>query len=201
MFPIIIFIILFLILIYLYYYVKIESFDDSDLETEIPTDPQLTLDDVIIPEKTVPTLTMSSEIMLGISTTLGISQRRISNLLFSGDISTGTLSVSFTILEPNVIEFSKKEPSASDAAKMANNLFGSSSFIVNINSQNITLVKFNDTSVNNIDDNVFDNTGLKDIANYANNKYISVPNDSSLTNFYKLDFDKYFNIIPTISAL
>ena len=195
MFPIIIFIILFLILLYLYYYVKIESFGSSDSETE-----QTTISQSTIPQTTIPTLTMSSQILLGISTTLGISQRRIANLSYIGDVSTGTLSVSFTILEPNVIEFSKKEPSASDAAKMANNLFADSLFVVNINSQNITLVKFNDTSVNNIDDNVFDNIGLKNIANYANNKYISVPNDSSLTNFYKLDFDKYFNIIPTISA-
>uniref|UniRef100_A0A6C0F4G0 Uncharacterized protein n=1 Tax=viral metagenome TaxID=1070528 RepID=A0A6C0F4G0_9ZZZZ len=192
MFPIIIFIILFLILLYLYYYVKIESFDSSDTET---TNAKTT-----IPQTTIPTLTMSSQIMLGISTTLGISQRRISNLSYIGDVSTGTLSVSFTILEPNIIEFSKKEPNASDAAKMANNLFTDSLFVVNINDKNINLNKINQSSVNNINNNVFDNTGLKDIANYANNKYISVPNESSLTNFYKLDFDKNFNIIPTISA-
>ena len=45
----------------------------------------------------------------------------------------------------------------------------------------------------------FDNTDLLTTANYANNKYISVPNDESLTNFYKLDIDSNYNIAPFIT--
>ena len=53
----------------------------------------------------------------------------------------------------------------------------------------------------NIGDNVLNNNSSLNIdgnTNIASNKYISVPNDSSLTNFYKLGIDSNFNITPTI---
>ena len=45
----------------------------------------------------------------------------------------------------------------------------------------------------------FNNTGLQDISQYSNNKYTSVPNDASLTNFYKLGIDSNFNITPQLT--
>ena len=56
-----------------------------------------------------------------------------------------------------------------------------------------------DNTTSTISNNIFNNTELINIANYANNKYISVPNDVSLTNFYKLDFDSNYNIAPFIT--
>jgi hypothetical protein len=51
----------------------------------------------------------------------------------------------------------------------------------------------------NIGDRYFNNSGLLDIAKYSKNKYIGVPNDASLTNFYTLEYDNNFNIKPVIS--
>ena len=44
----------------------------------------------------------------------------------------------------------------------------------------------------------FDNQGLKEISIYTKNKYISVPNDESLTKFYTLGFDKDYNLEPKL---
>ena len=44
----------------------------------------------------------------------------------------------------------------------------------------------------------YEPTGLKDIAKYANDKYISVPNDESLTKFYTLEFDKDYKVTPKL---
>jgi hypothetical protein len=49
-------------------------------------------------------------------------------------------------------------------------------------------------------DCLFDNPDLKEISTYSNNKYISVPNDASLTNFYKLGVDNNFNIVPQLAS-
>ena len=46
--------------------------------------------------------------------------------------------------------------------------------------------------------NFFDNLGLQTLSNYALTKYNSVPNDESLTKFYKLGFDDNYNVIPKL---
>ena len=45
---------------------------------------------------------------------------------------------------------------------------------------------------------VFNNEDLKEISKYAMDTYLSVPNDASLTNFYKLGFDENYNVTPKI---
>ena len=44
----------------------------------------------------------------------------------------------------------------------------------------------------------FNNTGLQDIASYANQKYIMAPTDDSMTKFYQLSIDSDFKIKPVL---
>lgn len=146
---------------------------------------------------------ISTQLLDQIAMKLGISIRRIQNLAYNGDISTQILSVSFTILNPNVIELNNGEKNANTVASIANNLFANNNFTVKINNMNIRLSKMNPSSKNmpsaTVDNSVyFNNNGLKDIANYSNNKYIQVSNDPSLTHFYSLKMDNNFNLQPVL---
>ena len=59
--------------------------------------------------------------------------------------------------------------------------------------------KINTTNLDNRDKTrFFNNTGLKDVADYANQKYIMSPTDNSFTRFYKLNLDSNYQIIPTL---
>jgi len=49
-----------------------------------------------------------------------------------------------------------------------------------------------------IDASIFQNKDLLEISKYAIGKYVSVPNDPALTNFYKLGVDENYNIMPKI---
>lgn len=49
-----------------------------------------------------------------------------------------------------------------------------------------------------IDASIFQNKDLLEISKYAINKYVSVPNDPALTNFYKLEVDENYNVMPKI---
>jgi hypothetical protein len=133
---------------------------------------------------------------------LNISIRRIQNLTFTGNLSEQLLNVSFTILNPNIIETENGEPNAQTAANNANNLFKRNNFIVKINNVNIRLNKINQTNTTNtsIDDisSYFNNTGLLDIIDYSIEKYDKVPNDSSLTKFYNLTLDSNFDVKPIL---
>jgi hypothetical protein len=163
-----------LIFICLYLYVKIESFANPT-DSNIPISAQLTSE---------------------IARVLGVSTRRITKLLYTGDISAGALGVSFTILEPIAIEIKNNEKIKKKVSDLEDKLFKSKSFKVFINGFNILLYKISEPKTN--DENYFDNNGLKDISKYSNKKYNSVPNDASLTNFYKLEFDRNFNIMPKL---
>ena len=44
----------------------------------------------------------------------------------------------------------------------------------------------------------FKNEGLKEIITYSNNKYITVPNDESITKFYTLEADKEYKLRPIL---
>jgi len=181
MLHIIVFISFILIFIYLYLYVKLESFN----ERTITTIPNIKTD-----------MPISNQIISEVSRVLNISQRRITNLIYKGDISEGRLNVIFIILDPNPTEVGKKEKNAKDSAILANTLTKSGTFKIFINGISITLYKLNKS---NKDINVFfDNTSLLDIADYSKNKYISIPNDDSLTKFYKLNIDNNFNISPKL---
>lgn len=177
-----IFILLLVILVCMYLYVKIEKFDGGEtIVNNITEEP------------------ISTQLTSEISRILSISPRRVINLTFTGDIANLQLSVSFNILEPNIIEFSNKEKNATDTAALANSLFASSKFLVIINNNTIILNKINDTVDNpSATNNPFDNTGLLDLANYSKNKYTSAPTDASLTNFFKLDIDNNFTIKPKL---
>lgn len=172
-----------LIFVFLYLYIQIESFDTN------------------IPVSTLNQQTISTQLSSEISRVLSISVRRIFNLTFYGDISLSQLQVSFTILEPNLTEMSNKEINATDAAQKSNNLFAANNFIVFVNGNRIIISKLNKTPTPSTTSLgvFFNNTSLNDIANYSQNKYTSMPNDTSLTNFYKLDIDNNYNIAPKIN--
>ena len=168
---ILIFIILMILCFLLYIYVKAESFIDST-----PVSPS-------------------------IANVVGVSPRRISNLIFNGDISKKQLNVSFIILEANLSELSKNEMKAVDVTNFSNGLFDSGNFIITINNQSVLLNKIQPNNTPETTKNFFNNTSLITIANYANNKYISVPNDASYTNFYKLNIDNKYNIKPNLITI
>ena len=170
-------IILIILCLFLYLYVKIENFDNS-----IPT--------------TTANIAISSQLTTAIANMIGVSPRRISNLSYTGDISKHQLNVSFTILEANLTELSNNEMKEVDATNFSNGLFKSENFIININNQSILLNQNQTNNTSTTTANYFNNTSLIAIANYAKNKYISVPNNDSLTNFYKLDIDNNYKVNP-----
>jgi len=183
-----------------------ESFDSSD-DTTITTIPILTT----IPQTTTPAALISTQLTTGIATVLGVSVRRITNLNYSGDISTQSLAVSFTVLDPNLIETSKNELAAVAAANNANTMFTQSNFIVPINGINVRLTKMNqNNNGSNTSDSIgnstptldpasyFNNKGLLDSANYARQVYAEVPIDSAATRFFTLQPDSNFNLMPVM---
>lgn len=183
-----------------------ESFDSPDDATTI-TRPVITT----TPQTTTPAALISTQLTTGIATMLGVSVRRITNLNYSGDISTQTLAVSFTVLDPNLIEASKNELPAVAAANNANTLFTQSNFIVSINGINVRLTKMNQNSNENNESNgignstptidpstYFNNKGLLDSANYARQVYDTVPVDSAATKFFTLQPDSNFNLMPVM---
>jgi hypothetical protein len=178
----IIFIIFIIICLFLYLYVKSESFFS-------------------IPINTIPSTTLiSSQLTSAIAYVIGVSPRRISDLVFTGDISKQQLTVYFTILEANLSELSNNEMKANDATTFSNGLFNAGNFIVKINNQSVLLNQDQTHTATTIP-NYFNNNSMITIANYATNKYISVPNDASYTNFYKLDIDNNYNVKPSLITI
>jgi len=170
-----------LLFICLYLYIKIEEFATTSPQTTIPNTP------------------ISTQLTSEIARILEISASRIVKLQYTGDISSGSLAVSFSILDPNTLESTKNETSTADAAKLAQQFITSGTFKVFINGFSITLSKI-PTPTTNIN-SYFDNPALKEIADYSIKKSISVPNDASLTNFYKLGFDSNYNIVPKLTPV
>lgn len=154
-------------------------------------------------EITIPQ-TISTQLLAQIAIKLGVSVRRIQNLIYNGDISKQTLAVSFTILDPNIIEIQNGEPNSQTTASNANNLFIKNQFIVQIDSVNIQLTKINRNTASvvpnaTVDNSMyFNNTGLQDISRYSLQTYRKVPNDTSLTHFYNLKIDDNYKINPTL---
>ena len=163
-----------LMFIFLYLYVKVDSFYSHNT----PSTPEI-----------------SNQLTLEISRVLGISSYRIINVIYNGDISTGQLNVGFKILEGNTGTIEKN---AKDSAVYTNDLMENDLFKVNINNISVSLNKILQTTSKGKTNIYFDNTGLNDISDYSKNKYISAPNDESLTNFFKLGIDDNFNIIPQL---
>lgn len=158
------------IFLFLYLYVKIETFYADPISK---------------------TSQVSSQILTEISRILRISKTRLFNLVYYGDYTEGKIFVAFGIKEPTT----NNEASAIDSAILTSNLISNNKFIIKINGKNVLLSKIRSSNPVN---NYFDNSFLKTISKYSTNKYITVPNDESLTKFYKLDFDKNYNIVPKI---
>ena len=146
---------------------------------------------------------ISTQLYDQIAAKLGVSVRRIQNLSYTGDLSTQTLMVSFTIMDPNLIENANGEPNAQTVASNANNLFARNNFIVKIDDVNVRLTKTYQTSgIPSATQNYglyFNNTGLQEIADYSLQAYNKVPNDPELTQFYNLQLDKNFNVKPVLT--
>jgi hypothetical protein len=126
-----------------------ESFENptSNLENNLDDAIATTIPNTTTtPQTTTPAALISSQLTTGIAIKLGISIRRITNLSYSGDINSQRLAVSFTVLDPNLIEASKNELSALEVAKNANTLFTQGQFIVPIDGVNIRLEKMNQNS-------------------------------------------------------
>jgi hypothetical protein len=150
-------------------------------------------------------LPISTQLIRGISKVLGISIRRIQELEYSGDMANKTLSVGFIILEPNLIESANNEPSATNAANIAKSLFVNNQFYLMVNSVNIRLTRINNTDTGSApklnSEDFFNNKGLLDTANYAQQVYNAVPVDSAATRFFTLKPDANFNLVPVISPV
>jgi hypothetical protein len=175
---------LILLLIFIYFYAKKENFDN----TTATTIPSVTLSN-----------TISFQLKNEIAKVLEISPSRIYNLNYEGDIKTNILLINFNILDGSVKY--KTEKSQSQAEKQARELVNNDTFYISINNQAIKLRKM--TTIKNdsafFDNSVyFSNEGLKDISKYSNNKYITAPNDESLTKFYTLEFDKDYKLTPKL---
>ena len=148
------------------------------------------------PQTTIPAALISTQLTTGIATKLGISVRRITNLSYSGDINSQNLAVSFTVLDPNLIETSKKELSAVEVAKTANALFTQGQFIVPIDGVNIRLDKI--TQSNSIGNSIDNSIGNSIGNSIDNNAGIIGSNSKNLENNIGLkipiaDPASYFN--------
>jgi len=163
------------IFLFLYLYIKIEAFygNPTASKKKVQNTPQL-----------------SAQILSEIARVLTISKKRIMNLVYFGDYTEGKLAVAFFIQEPT----STTEANATDSAIMADTLMTNKNFIITINGKSVVLTKI--SSTNKSINAYFDNAFLKTISKYSTNKYVTIPNDESLTKFYKLDFDKNYNIVP-----
>jgi hypothetical protein len=176
-------IIIVLIILYLYIIIKKENFYLQPSQSSQPISGQLTSQ---------------------IASKLGVSVRRIQNIVYNGDVRTQSLSVSFTILDTNVIELQSGEPNLQTAANNANNLFNNNQFTVQINNVNIMLDKINKIpggggTHNAIDySSYFNNTGLQDVSKFAEQSFREVPNDPALTRFYNLKIDNNYKINPVL---
>jgi len=173
-------VILIITLISLYIYSKKENFDSNNTpqsQEQLPTSVQLRNE---------------------ISRLLDISKSRIHNLIYEGDINLNSLRIDFDILDNNLNQNIQNEISKNEAEKKAINLIKNDKFIVRINNRSVIIRPILQSNRNKEIQKYkyFDNDGLKEVVDYANNKYITVPNDKSLTNFYTLDIDKDYNIIP-----
>ena len=185
-FKIISLIIVLIILIFIYIYVKKENFDNK--VASITTSPN--------PLSKEP---ISIQLRSEIGRVLGISPLRIYNVKWSGDINLNALNVDFDILDANVNQKVLHEISRIDASKLAMNLISQDNFSVKINNKTVIIRYLRPTNTVNV--SKFDNEGLKDIKKYANDRYISVPNDESLTKFYTLEHDNNYNLVPKIRCI
>lgn len=154
-------------------------------------------------------------IITQIASLLNITNRRIQNLTYASSIINGQLDVSFDIAEPNFIESHTSSISTTDAIQTLNALIATHKFLITINGSQALVNKTSIPQVNRGDINIsdmqnnansttptnleelsryFNNNSLLTVADYAKNIYDTVPNDSSVSRFYKLSIDTSNNI-------
>ena len=177
-----------ILLICIYIYVKKENFYITSSGTPNTTSPQN--------PQTTAQLPISAQLRSEIARVLGVSALRIYDLKYEGDLVLNSLNVSFEILDANVNQSVLNEISKDDADKLAQNLLKNDNFFIKINNKTIIIRYIQEKESKGL--SFFDNEGLKEIVKYANDTYISVPNDESLTKFYTLGFDDNYNLIPKI---
>lgn len=175
---------LILLLLFIYFYVKKENFTT----TASSTTPNITGSN-----------TISFQLKNEIAKVLEISPARIYNLKYEEDPNPNILHVDFHILDGSVSY--KTEKTQFQAEKKSISLVSNDIFFVSINNQAVKLRKLIDIKKGSafFDNSVyFKNEGLKEISKYATNKYLSLPNDESLTKFYTLEFDKDYKLSPKL---
>lgn len=152
---------------------------------------------------------ISTQLLAEIALTLGISVRRIQNLVYTGDLQSRTLAIGFTILDANVIEMANGEPNSLTVANNVMNLFNTNNFIVTINGIKIRLTRASNTSAESGSTNLpnqsldkyasyFNNKGLLDLSKHAKDRYTKVNTHDSLTKFFTLGIDNNYNIKPVL---
>jgi hypothetical protein len=179
-FNIISLIILIIILLFIYICVKKENFENN----QTPTSTSLSQQPI------------SVQIRSEIARILEISPLRIDKLNYEGEISSNALTVDFDVLDANIDEKVLNEISSIDASKLAVKLMNQDNFFIKINNKTVILRYLHPESPRDLSN--FDNQGLKELEKYAKNKYISVPNDESLTKFYTFGHDDNYNLVPKI---
>ena len=179
----------FLISFYMYFYVITEKFTVPETtQTISPINPNNTTSQTIY-----------DQLKPEIARLIGIDATRIINLTYTGDIQYKQLTVKFDILEASAIEKLRNQLTKDEAYNKVDELFTTSSFIVKINGDNITINKALQFGLNNKKkSDYFNNKGLLDAAKYAKSVYKGVPEDEALTKYYKLTINKDFNIVPKL---
>ena len=192
--------IVFVLLISLYLFIVINKYNDTDtMNTNAKI---ISLDNFTIRDEDD---VMTKNIQSQIAQILNVSQSRITNIIYhinepSQNTSDNIIFITFTILNST----NANDTNTDIIYKQALALFASDTFIIRINYETFKLKQFNsDTRVitKNLDylSKYFNNYSLNKIADYANNKYTNVYNDPRLTQFYKLQYDKNYNIIPVLT--
>ena len=168
------------------------------------------------PRPTPSSIPYSTQLTMQIANKLGVSLRRISNLNYTGDINKRDISVSFTILDANLLESANKEQDTATVASIANKLFQDNTFTVMINGLSIPLKKINSSitstsnssntsntsnssNSNNANVDFFNNKGLLDTVKYAKQVYDTIPLDENATRFFTLKPDSNFNLVPVLN--
>jgi len=154
-------------------------------------------------------------IITQLASLLNITNRRIQNLTYAASIINGQLAVSFDIAEPNFIESHTGAISTVDATQTLNALVATHKFLITINGSQALVNKTSMPQVNrgeiNISDSqnnanstmptnlaelskYFNNNSLLTVADYSKKVYDTVPNDPSVSRFYKLSINANNNI-------
>lgn len=150
-----------------------------------------------------------NKIKIGLSEKLGISIRRLINVVYTGSVEEKNLRVSFQVDKRNNME--KLEKSNTDVQKSIENMVNDGLFIIKIGDEYVNIASradFNMSRNNNNNNNIndsnseqfqdsrtyiknydprFDNIDVFNAARFVMSKYRQVPFDPELSEFITLD--------------